>query len=51
MTVSVIANDVGIAMHTTIALRHEWRKKTMTSAVRNTPSSSVRSTAWICCSV
>src|SRR5579872_261066 len=51
MTTSVIKSDVGIAIKTTMELRQEARKKSMTSDVSSTPSSSVCMTPSICCFV
>jgi hypothetical protein len=48
IAVSAMASEVGIAMQTTIALRHERRKNTIARPVRTMPSISVRVTAWIC---
>ncbi len=48
---SAIASDVGIAMQTTIALRHERKKNSIAIAVRNIPSRIVRVTLPICCCV
>ena len=44
MTMSVANSEVGIAMSTAAALRHERRKKIMTMATRMMPSTSVRVT-------
>ena len=44
MTVIAIASDVGIATQTTIALRHERRKKIIAMPVSKIASSSVRTT-------
>ena len=51
MTNSATPSDAGIAISTTIALRHECRKNSITMPVSTTPSSSVRITLSSCCSV
>ena len=48
---SVTHSDVGIAISTTIALRHERRKKSIAIAVIMIASISVRKTPQICCFV
>ncbi len=44
ITMSVAKSEVGIAMRTVAALRHERRKKIITMATRQMPSISVRNT-------
>ena len=51
ITVIAIASEVGIEMQTTIALRHERRKKIIAMPVSRIASISVRVTMSICCSV
>ena len=51
ITVIAIAKEVGIETQTTIALRHDRRKKIMAMPVRRIASMSVRVTMLICCSV
>jgi len=51
MTNSVTPSEVGIAIMTTTALRHDPRKNSITIAVRAMPSISVCSTPSTCCSV
>ena len=51
MTVMAIAKDVGIETQTTIALRHDRRKKIMAMPVRRIASIRVRVTMLICCLV
>ncbi len=46
-----MASEVGIEMQTTIALRHERKKKTIASPVSRMAIISVRVTESICCSV
>ena len=50
MTKIATPSDAGIAISTTIALRHERRKNSITIPVSATPSSSVRMTPSSCCS-
>ena len=51
MTVIAIASEVGIEMQTTIALRHERRKKTIAMPVSRSPARASCVTISICCSV
>ena len=51
MTNSATQSEAGIAISTTIALRHDPRKNSMTIPVRAIPSSKVVMTPEICCSV
>ena len=51
MTNKATHSDAGIATRTTIMLRHEPRKKSMTIPVRMMPSVRVRMTLSICCAV
>ncbi len=51
IAVTAMANDVGIEMQTTIALRHDRRKNTIASPVSRMAIISVRVTASICCPV
>ena len=48
---SVTKSDAGIATMTTIALRHERKKKSITMPVKMIASISVRTTTLSCCSV
>ena len=49
MIVNAMNNEDGIAIKTTIELRHDRKKNSMTMPVRTMPCASVRQTAWICC--
>ena len=48
---SVTSSEAGIAIITTIALRHERRKNSITMPVKITASTSVRITPVSCCCV
>ncbi len=49
ITNSVTPSDVGMATMTTTALRHDFRKNSMTTAVSTMPSMRVCSTESSCC--
>ena len=49
MTASATQSDAGIAIRTTIALRHDPRKNSITTPVSAIPSSRVLMTPEICC--
>ena len=51
IAVIAIASEVGIEMQTTIALRHDRKKKSIAMQVQRIARESVRTTMTICCCV